>query len=192
MKYFTNYLLIILLNLLNIGVNAEMTTNTIISIKTTSGDIKIELFDDKAPKTSQNFKEYIKSGYFNDTIFHRVIKDFMIQGGGFTLDMQQKETLSPIKNEANNMVMNERGTIAMARTNDPHSASAQFFINLKDNNFLNFKDETIQGWGYWVFGKGLEGMETVDEIAKVKTGSYGPHQDVPNEPIIIKEIIIEK
>ena len=192
MKYFTNYLLIILLNLLNIGVNAEMTTNTIISIKTTSGDIKIELFDDKAPKTSQNFKEYIKSGYFSDTIFHRVIKDFMIQGGGFTLDMQQKETLSPIKNEANNMVMNERGTIAMARTNDPHSASAQFFINLKDNNFLNFKDETIQGWGYCVFGKVLEGMETVDEIAKVKTGSYGPHQDVPNEPIIIKEIIIEK
>tara|TARA_B100000902_G_C27103729_1_gene810110 strand:- start:210 stop:788 length:579 start_codon:yes stop_codon:yes gene_type:complete len=192
MKYFTNYLLIILLNLLNIGVNAEMTTNTIISIKTTSGDIKIELFDDKAPKTSQNFKEYIKSGYFNDTIFHRVIKDFMIQGGGFTLDMQQKETLPPIKNEANNMVMNERGTIAMARTNDPHSASAQFFINLKDNNFLNFKDETIQGWGYCVFGKVLEGMETVDEIAKVKTGSYGPHQDVPNEPIIIKEIIIEK
>ncbi len=192
MKYFTNYLLIILLNLLNIGVNAEMTTNTIISIKTTSGDIKIELFDDKAPKTSQNFKEYIKSGYFNDTIFHRVIKDFMIQGGGFTLDMQQKETLPPIKNEANNMVMNERGTIAMARTNDPHSASAQFFINLKDNNFLNFKDETIQGWGYCVFGKVLEGMETVDKIAKVKTGSYGPHQDVPNEPIIIKEIIIEK
>ena len=189
MKYFTNYLLIILLNLLNIGVNAEMTTNTIISIKTTSGDIKIELFDDKAPKTSQNFKEYIKSGYFNDTIFHRVIKDFMIQGGGFTLDMQQKETLPPIENEANNMVMNERGTIAMARTNDPHSASAQFFINLKDNNFLNFKDETIQGWGYCVFGKVLEGMETVDEIAKVKTGSYGPHQDVPNEPIIIKEII---
>ena len=192
MKYFTNYLLIILLNILNIGVNAEMTTNTIISIKTTSGDIKIELFDDKAPKTSQNFKEYIKSGYFNDTIFHRVIKDFMIQGGGFTLDMQEKETLPPIKNEANNMVMNERGTIAMARTNDPHSASAQFFINLKDNNFLNFKDETIQGWGYCVFGKVLEGMETVDEIAKVKTGSYGPHQDVPNEPIIIKEIIIEK
>ncbi len=192
MKYFTNYLLIILLNLLNIGVNAEMTTNTIISIKTTSGDIKIELFDDKAPKTSQNFKEYIKSGYFNDTIFHRVIKDFMIQGGGLTSDMQQKETLPPIENEANNMVMNKRGTIAMARTNDPHSASAQFFINLKDNNFLNFKDETIQGWGYCVFGKVLEGMETVDEIAKVKTGSYGPHQDVPNEPIIIKEIIIEK
>ena len=136
MKYFTNYLLIILLNLLNIGVNAEMTTNTIISIKTTSGDIKIELFDDKAPKTSQNFKEYIKSSYFNDTIFHRVIKDFMIQGGGFSLDMQQKETLPPIENEANNMVMNERGTIAMARTNDPHSASAQFFINLKDNNYI--------------------------------------------------------
>ncbi|MAW34554.1 MAG: peptidylprolyl isomerase [Gammaproteobacteria bacterium] len=163
-----------------------------IVINTTSGNIKLELFDDKAPKTSENFKEYIKSGYFNNIIFHRVIKDFMIQGGGFTKDMQQKETMQPIKNEANNMISNERGTIAMARTNDPHSASAQFFINLKDNKFLDFKSETIQGWGYCVFGKVIEGIEVVDEIAKVSTGSYGPHQDVPDDPIIINEIIIEK
>jgi|TARA_A200000113_G_scaffold222369_1_gene235851 peptidyl-prolyl cis-trans isomerase B (cyclophilin B) len=192
MKNFTKYLVIILSIFINFGVNAEMTKNTIIVIKTTSGNIKLELFDDKAPKTSENFKEYIKSGYFNNIIFHRVIKDFMIQGGGFTKDMQQKETMQPIKNEANNMISNERGTIAMARTNDPHSASAQFFINLKDNKFLDFKSETIQGWGYCVFGKVIEGIEVVDEIAKVSTGSYGPHQDVPDDPIIINEIIIEK
>ena len=192
MKNFTKYLVIILSIFMNIGVNAEMTTNTIIIIKTSSGDIKLELFDDKAPRTSENFKEYIKSGYFNGMIFHRVIKDFMIQGGGFTQDMQQKETMQPIQNEANNMVSNERGTIAMARTNDPHSASAQFFINLKDNEFLDFKSETVQGWGYCVFGKVLEGIEIVDKIAQVSTGSYGPHQDVPNDPIIIKEIVIEK
>ncbi len=192
MKNLTKYLVIILSIFMNIGVNAEMTTNTIIIIKTSSGDIKLELFDDKAPRTSENFKEYIKSGYFNGMIFHRVIKDFMIQGGGFTQDMQQKETMQPIQNEANNMVSNERGTIAMARTNDPHSASAQFFINLKDNEFLDFKSETVQGWGYCVFGKVLEGIEIVDKIAQVSTGSYGPHQDVPNDPIIIKEIVIEK
>ncbi|MEL0102390.1 MAG: peptidylprolyl isomerase [Gammaproteobacteria bacterium] len=162
-----------------------------ITIKTTLGDIKLELFDDKAPKTSENFKKYIKSGFFSNTIFHRVISDFMIQGGGFTAEMQQKDTLSPIKNEANNMLSNQRGTIAMARTNDPHSASSQFFINLKDNTFLDFKSETIQGWGYCVFGKVLEGLETIDKIALVSTGSYGPYQDVPNEPIIINEIIIE-
>ena len=168
-----------------------MTTNTIIIIKTTSGDIKLELFDDKSPKTSENFKQYIKSGFFSNSIFHRVIKDFMIQGGGFTPKMQQKEALSPIKNEANNMISNERGTIAMARTNDPHSASSQFFINLKDNTFLDFKSETTQGWGYCVFGRVIEGLETIDKIALVPTGSYGPYQDVPNDPIIINEVIIE-
>ena len=192
MKNFTKYLVIILSIFINFGVNAEMTSNTIIVIKTTSGNIKLELFDDKAPNTSENFKEYIKSGYFNNIIFHRVIKDFMIQAGGFTKDMQQKETMKSIKNEANNMISNERGTIAMARTNDPHSASAQFFINLKDNKFLDFKSETIQEWGYCVFGKVIEGIEVVDDIAKVSTGRYGPHQDVPDDPIIINEIIIEK
>jgi len=191
MKNIFKYLFLITIIFTNKGVNVEMATNTIITIKTTLGDIKLELFDDKAPKTSENFKEYIKSGFFSNTIFHRVISDFMIQGGGFTAEMQQKDTLSPIENEANNMLSNQRGTIAMARTNDPHSASSQFFINLKDNTFLDFKSETIQGWGYCVFGKVLEGLETIDKIALVPTGSYGPYQDVPNEPIIINEIIIE-
>lgn len=191
MKNIFKYLFLITIIFTNKGVSAEMATNTIITIKTTLGDIKLELFDDKAPKTSENFKKYIKSGFFSNTIFHRVISDFMIQGGGFTAEMQQKDTLSPIKNEANNMLSNQRGTIAMARTNDPHSASSQFFINLKDNTFLDFKSETVQGWGYCVFGKVLEGLETIDKIALVSTGSYGPYQDVPNEPIIINEIIIE-
>tara|TARA_B100001559_G_C16286099_1_gene522949 strand:+ start:60 stop:635 length:576 start_codon:yes stop_codon:yes gene_type:complete len=191
MKNFIKYLFLITIIFTYNGVNAEMTTNTIIIIKTTSGDIKLELFDDKSPKTSENFKQYIKSGFFSNSIFHRVIKDFMIQGGGFTPKMQQKEALSPIKNEANNMISNERGTIAMARTNDPHSASSQFFINLKDNTFLDFKSETTQGWGYCVFGRVIEGLETIDKIALVPTGSYGPYQDVPNDPIIINEVIIE-
>ena len=169
MKNIINYLIVVSLPFINIGVNADMATNTVISIKTTSGDIKLELFDDKAPKTSENFKEYIKSGYFNNMIFHRVIKDFMIQGGGFDPEMQEKETMKPIMNEANNMVSNERGTIAMARTNDPHSASAQFFINLKNNTFLDFKSETVQGWGYCVFGKVIDGLEVIDKIATVDT-----------------------
>ncbi len=191
MKKLIKYLALMAIIFINNGVNAEMTTNTIITIKTTSGDIKLELFDDKAPATSENFKKYNKSGFFTNTIFHRVIKDFMIQGGGFTQDMKDKDTFKPIQNEANNMISNARGTIAMARTNDPHSASSQFFINLKDNTFLDFKSETIQGWGYCVFGKVIEGIETIDKIALADTGSYGPHQDVPKDPIIINEVIIE-
>jgi peptidyl-prolyl cis-trans isomerase B (cyclophilin B) len=191
MKNIIKYLVLTTIIFINNGVNAEMATNTIINVKTSLGDIKLELFNDKAPITAENFKKYIESGYFANSIFHRVIKDFMVQGGGFTMEMEEKETMSPIKNEANNMVSNERGTIAMARTNDPHSASAQFFINLKDNVFLDFKSETTQGWGYCVFGKVIEGMEVIDKIATVDTGSYGPHQDVPKDPIIIKEIIIE-
>ena len=176
---------------MNYGVNAEMTTNTKIIIKTTSGDIKLELYDDKAPITVSNFKKYIESKYFSNTIFHRVIKDFMIQGGEFSVNMEQKDTFAPIQNEANNMLTNDRGTIAMARTSDPHSASAQFFINLKDNTFLNFRDQTQQGWGYCVFGKVLKGLDVIDKIANVETESNGPHQDVPKEPIIINDIIIE-
>jgi len=191
MKNFIKYLILMTIIFNNNGANAEMTTNTKISIKTSQGDIKLELFDDKAPITSGNFKEYIKSGHFSNSIFHRVIKDFMIQGGGFTPEMKEKESLPPIKNEANNKLSNERGTIAMARTNDPHSASSQFFINLKDNTFLDFKSETMQGWGYCVFGKVIEGIEVIDKIAIVETGSYGPHQDVPKDPVIIEEIIIE-
>ena len=192
MKNIIKYLVITTIIFLNSGANAEMTTNTKIIIKTTSGDIKIELYDDKAPITSENFKKYIESGYFTDTIFHRVIKDFMIQGGGFTAEMSEKDSMPPIKNEANNGISNERGTIAMARTPDPHSASSQFFINLKDNNFLDFTAETSQGWGYCAFGKVFEGMDIIDKIALVNTGSYGAHQDVPKEPITINEIIIEK
>ena len=192
MKNIIKYLVITTIIFLNNGANAEMTTNTKIIIKTTSGDIKIELYDDKAPITSENFKKYVESGYFTDTIFHRVIKGFMIQGGGFTIEMDEKESMPPIKNEANNGVSNERGTIAMARTPDPHSASSQFFINLKDNNFLDFTAETSQGWGYCAFGKVFEGMDILDKIALVDTGSYGAHQDVPKEPITINEIIIEK
>jgi peptidyl-prolyl cis-trans isomerase B (cyclophilin B) len=192
MKNIIKYLVITTIIFLNSGANAEMTTNTKIIIKTTSGDIKIELYDDKAPITSENFKKYIESGYFTDTIFHRVIKDFMIQGGGFTAEMSEKDSMPPIKNEANNGISNERGTIAMARTPDPHSASSQFFINLKDNNFLDFTAETSQGWGYCAFGKVFEGMDILDKIALVDTGSYGAHQDVPKEPITINEIIIEK
>ena len=191
MKNIIKYLVLTTIIFINNGVNAEMATNTIINVKTSLGDIKLELFNDKAPITAENFKKYIESGYFANSIFHRVIKDFMVQGGGFTMEMEEKETMSPIKNEANNMVSNERGTIAMARTNDPHSASAQFFINLKDNVFLDFKSETPQGWGYCVFGKVIEGIEVIDKIAMVDTGSYGPHQDVPKDPVIIKEIIIE-
>ena len=192
MKNIIKYLVITTIIFLNSGANAEMTTNTKIIIKTTSGDIKIELYDDKAPITSENFKKYIESGYFTDTIFHRVIKDFMIQGGGFTTEMNEKDSMPPIQNEANNGVSNARGTIAMARTPDPHSASSQFFINLKDNNFLDFTAETSQGWGYCAFGKVFEGMDILDKIALVDTGSYGAHQDVPKEPITINEIIIEK
>ena len=191
MKNIIKYLVLTTIIFINNGVNAEMATNTIINVKTSLGDIKLELFNDKAPITAENFMKYIESDYFANSIFHRVIKDFMVQGGGFTMEMEEKETMSPIKNEANNMVSNERGTIAMARTNDPHSASAQFFINLKDNVFLDFKSDTTQGWGYCVFGKVIEGMEVIDKIAIVDTGSYGPHQDVPKDPIIIKEIIIE-
>ena len=192
MKNIIKYLVITTIIFLNSGANAEMTTNTKIIIKTTSGDIKIELYDDKAPITSENFKKYIESGYFTDTIFHRVIKNFMIQGGGFTAEMSEKDSMPPIKNEANNGISNERGTIAMARTPDPHSASSQFFINLKDNNFLDFTAETSQGWGYCAFGKVFEGMDILDKIALVDTGNYGAHQDVPKEPITIHEIIIEK
>ena len=191
MKNIIKYLVLTTIIFINNGVNAEMATNTIITVKTSLGDIKLELFNDKAPITAENFEKYIKSNYFTNSIFHRVIKDFMVQGGGFTPEMEEKETMSPIKNEANNKISNERGTIAMARTNDPHSASAQFFINLKDNTFLDFKSETTQGWGYCVFGKVTEGIEVIDEIAMVDTGSYGPHQDVPKDPVIIKEIIIE-
>ena len=159
--------------------------NPTVLLETTSGDILIELFEDKAPETVANFLKYIDDGFYANTIFHRVISGFMIQGGGMTARMEEKETRESIKNEADNGVKNERGTIAMARTRDPHSASAQFFINLVDNDFLNYTEPTVEGWGYCAFGKVTEGMDVVDKIAKVKTKSVGIHDDVPVDMVMI-------
>ena len=158
-----------------------------ISIKTNHGTIVLELYPDKAPITVKNFVDYVESGFFNGTIFHRVIPGFMIQGGGFVPGMSQKETNANIKNEADNGLTNDIGTIAMARTPDPDSASSQFFINVKDNAFLNYSAPTPQGWGYCVFGKVSEGMDIVQAIEKVATSSAGMHQDVPIEDVIIEE-----
>ncbi|WP_100642911.1 peptidylprolyl isomerase [Alteromonas facilis] len=161
-----------------------------ITLHTTLGDITLQLFADKAPKTVANFIEYAKSGFFDNTLFHRVIPNFMVQGGGMTPDMEQKDTQAPIENEANNGVKNTRGSVAMARTNDPHSATAQFFINLVDNDFLDFRNETMNGWGYCVFGEVTEGMDIVDKMSGVKTGNHGYHADVPVEPILIESVTI--
>ena len=162
-----------------------MAENPIVLLETTSGDILIELYPDKAPETVKNFLQYVDDGFYNNTIFHRVIPGFMIQGGGMGARMDEKETREPIKNEADNGLKNERGTIAMARTMEPHSASAQFFINLVDNDFLNFSEPTINGWGYCVFGKVTDGMDVVDKIAKVKTKTVGIHENVPADLVMI-------
>lgn len=163
-----------------------------ITLTTNHGDIKIELDYENAPATAENFAQYVKEGHYDGTIFHRVIDGFMIQGGGFASGMDEKQTRSPIKNEANNGLSNQTGTLAMARTMDPHSASAQFFINVSNNTFLDFKSESTQGWGYCVFGKVVEGMDVVEAIKGVSTGNYGMHQDVPlEEVIIIKASIAE-
>ena len=154
---------------------------------TNHGNIDIELDFDKAPVTAQNFQQYAKDGFYNGTIFHRVIPGFMIQGGGMESGMKEKDTREPIANEADNGLKNARGTIAMARTSDPHSASAQFFINLVDNHFLNHTSKTNAGWGYAVFGKVIAGMDIVDKIATVKTGRSGMHRDVPLEEVVIEK-----
>ena len=157
-----------------------------IKLHTNFGVIALELDAEKAPETVKNFVEYVEAGHFDNTIFHRVINGFMIQGGGFEPGMQQKPTRAPIKNEADNGLKNDQYTIAMARTGDPHSASAQFFINVVDNDFLNFKSPNGNGWGYCVFGKVVEGTEVVDAIKGVKTGNAGFHQDVPKEDVVIQ------
>ena len=162
-----------------------------IIFKTTLGDIKIQLDFDKAPVTAKNFQQYAEDGCYNGIIFHRVIKGFMVQGGGFSSGMSEKETRACIKNEADNGVSNKRGTLAMARTQDPHSASAQFFFNLVDNNFLDFSSKTSQGWGYCVFAEVVEGQDVIDKMASVKTGTTAGHQDVPVEDIIIESTIVE-
>ncbi len=168
------------------SMNESTSENPVVLFETTMGQIKIELDMQQAPNTSENFLAYVDDGYFVGTTFHRVIPNFMIQGGGITEDMQDKPSKrAPIRNEANNGLKNDRGTIAMARTSDPHSATSQFFINHVDNAFLNFSAETMQGWGYAVFGKVVDGMDVVDAIAQVPTGNKGGHQNVPLEPIVI-------
>ena len=161
-----------------------------ILMTTTVGPMTLELDADNAPKTVENFLSYVSNGFYDGTIFHRVINNFMVQGGGFTADMEQKATQAPIENEANNGLKNARGTIAMARTQDPHSATAQFFINVQDNDFLNHTGENMQGWGYAVFGKVTEGGDVLDKIRCVQTGSQAGHQDVPVEPIIIESVTV--
>jgi peptidyl-prolyl cis-trans isomerase B (cyclophilin B) len=160
-----------------------------VKIKTSMGDIDVELFDRQAPATVKNFLNYADKGFYNGTIFHRVIKDFMVQGGGFDEKFNQKNTEAPVQNEADNKIANEKGTLAMARTNDPHSATAQFFINTSDNAFLNHTGKNSRGWGYCVFGKVIKGMEVVEKIQNVQTGNRPPHQDVPVKNVTIKEIV---
>ncbi|MBQ1420064.1 MAG: peptidyl-prolyl cis-trans isomerase [Desulfovibrio sp.] len=164
-----------------------MAENPNVLLDTTEGEILIELYPDKAPETVANFLKYVDEGFYKNTIFHRVIKGFMIQGGGLTMKMEEKPTSAPVKNEADNGLKNDRGTIAMARTMDPHSATAQFFINLVDNDFLNHTAPTMQGWGYCVFGKVVDGMDVVDKIGKTKTGSRPPYDDVPLDSVLINE-----
>lgn len=165
-------------------------TTVQVELNTSKGMIKLELNKEAAPKTVENFVSYVNSGHYNGTIFHRVIDGFMIQGGGFDTDFQQKPAPNTVENEADNGLSNDRGTIAMARTSDPHSAGAQFFINVKDNSFLNHTSKTAQGWGYCVFGKVIEGMDVVDEIKGVATGNHGHYQDVPKEDIVISSATV--
>jgi peptidyl-prolyl cis-trans isomerase B (cyclophilin B) len=160
-----------------------------VELTTSKGKILIELDDAKAPVTVENFLAYVRKGHYDGTVFHRVIKGFMVQGGGFEAGMNQKPTDAPIANEANNGLTNQHYTLAMARTSAPHSASAQFFINTTDNGFLNFKSETPQGWGYAVFGKVVEGKEVVDAIEQVRTGRKGMHDDVPVDDVLIERAV---
>jgi peptidyl-prolyl cis-trans isomerase B (cyclophilin B) len=163
-----------------------------VTFHTNHGDIVVNTFADKAPVTVENFLNYCRKGFYDNTIFHRVINGFMIQGGGFEPGMKQKKTDAPIKNEANNGLKNNRGTLAMARTDDPHSATGQFFINVADNDFLNFRGENKQGWGYCVFAEVVEGLDVVDKIKAVATGRSSMHQDVPKEDVIIKSVTVSE
>ncbi len=165
--------------------DTQMSDMPVVQLNTSMGDITIELNAEKAPKTVDNFVSYVKAGHYDGTIFHRVIPNFMIQGGGMDANMKEKDTNAPIQNEADNGLKNDEGTIAMARTQDPHSATSQFFINVKDNDFLNHSGKNMQGWGYTVFGKVTSGMDVVKKIEGVPTGRYGMHADVPKEPVII-------
>ena len=179
--------IVLCLFLAMLGTTAMSDTQPKVQFDTNKGTIVIELNQEKAPVTVENFLSYVKSGFYDGVIFHRVIPNFMIQGGGFTPDMQQKSTQENIENEANNGLKNTKGSIAMARTSAPHSASSQFFINVKDNSFLDFTSETPQGWGYAVFGQVIDGIEVVETIENVTTGIVGPYSDVPKEAVIIEK-----
>jgi peptidyl-prolyl cis-trans isomerase B (cyclophilin B) len=169
---------------------AAQAANPVVELTTSLGPVRIELYPDKAPKTVENFLQYARDRFYDGTIFHRVIPGFMVQGGGFTPDMEQKKTREPIANEAQNGLKNTTGTVAMARTPNPHSASAQFFINVADNEFLNFTGPTQQGFGYCVFGRVTQGMDVVSKIVAVPTGSRGGHQNVPVKPVVIQGVRI--
>jgi peptidyl-prolyl cis-trans isomerase B (cyclophilin B) len=175
-----------------LGVEGAGSKNPQVVLETSMGRIVLELFPDRAPKTVDNFLGYVRWGHYDGTIFHRVIPNFMIQGGGITPDMKEKLTGMSIKNEADNGLKNRRGTVAMARTQDPHSATAQFFINTKDNKFLDHKARTSKGWGYTVFGRVVEGMDVVDAISKVKAGTKGSYQNVPLEPVVIVKATVKE
>ena len=181
--------LISIMIVLTVAFAAIAGDNPRVEMDTTKGKIILELDADRAPKTVKNFFFFFYSGYYKGTIFHRVIPNFMIKGGGFTVDMKRKEARAPIDNEADNGLRNDRGTIAMARTSNPHSATAQFFINTKNNDFLNHKGKSPQGWGYAVFGRVAEGMDVVAAISGVKTGTSGPFRDVPTDPVVIRKVV---
>ena len=181
-----------LVALVTAGAGMAVAANPKVEMETSKGKMVIELFPDKAPETVKNFLNYVETKYYDGTIFHRVIPKFMIQGGGFTADMKQKSAGAPIKNEADNGLKNDRGTIAMARTGDPHSATAQFFINSVNNDFLNHTSKTQQGWGYVVFGKVISGMDVIDAISAVKTVTRGRFRDVPAETIEIRSAKVLK
>ena len=184
--------LIVLTILIFAGSAIAEDINPKVVLETSKGKIVLELYPDNAPETVKNFLNYVDAKFYDGMIFHRVIPNFMIQGGGFTTDMKRKTTRPPIKNEADKGLKNDRGTIAMARTGDPHSATAQFFINSKNNDFLNYRSKTQQGWGYAAFGKVVDGMKTVDAISAVKTKTVSGARDVPAEPVVIKSAKIIK
>ena len=189
MRVFILFMMLFLTSTLSFAKENTMSdTQTKVKLTTTLGEVIIQLNTEKAPVSAANFLTYVNEGFYNGTIFHRIIPDFMAQGGGFDTGFNQKAVHAPIKNEADNGLKNTRGTLAMARTNDPNSATAQFFINLKDNAFLNHTGKNASGWGYAVFGEVIEGMDVVDVIAKQKTGPKSGHQDVPVEPIIIEKV----
>jgi peptidyl-prolyl cis-trans isomerase B (cyclophilin B) len=191
MRHYLIALFVAVLLLLPQGAHAQK-ESSVIELHTNKGLIVVELDHEKAPDTAANFKQYVEEKFYDGTIFHRVIKGFMIQGGGMTPDMKEKETRASIKNEADNGLRNDKYTIAMARTNDPHSASSQFFINSSDNVFLNHSEPTPRGWGYSVFGKVIEGQDVVDAIENVQTDSAGWHENVPVEPVVIEKAVLRK